>query len=43
MNALLEVETRIKRLHFDLLVRIKNTLTADQQSKLARLRARPPV
>ena len=43
MSALLEVETRIKRLHFDLLVRIKNALTPDQQAKLARLRARFPV
>jgi Spy/CpxP family protein refolding chaperone len=42
IDALLEVESRIKRLHFELLVRIRNTLTPEQQAKLSRLRARPP-
>lgn len=42
IGALLDVESQIKRLHFELLVRIRNVLTPEQQAKLTRLRARPP-
>lgn len=42
MSRVLEKEGEIKRAHLELLVRIKNLLTPDQQAALDRLRATTP-
>jgi Spy/CpxP family protein refolding chaperone len=41
LDRILDLERRIKKLQFSLLVRIKNTLTVSQLEKLERLRAQP--
>jgi Spy/CpxP family protein refolding chaperone len=41
LDRILDLERRIKKLQFSLLVRIKNTLTASQLEKLDTLRAQP--
>jgi Spy/CpxP family protein refolding chaperone len=38
LDKLLNIENEIKRLHIGLLIRIKNTLTAEQQAQLRELR-----
>lgn len=38
-SEVLERESEIKRVHLELLVRLKNLLTPEQQAELARLRA----
>jgi len=38
MGGVLDLEKRIKEAHLELLVRVKNALTADQQAELRRLR-----
>lgn len=42
MTVLLDVESKIKLLHFELLLKIKNQLTPEQQGKLTRLRVQIP-
>ena len=41
LDRILDLERRIKKLQFSLLVRIKNTLTPSQLEKLEKLRALP--
>ena len=41
LDRILDLERRIKKLQFSLLVRIKNTLSASQIEKLDKLRAQP--
>jgi Spy/CpxP family protein refolding chaperone len=41
LDRILDLERRIKKLQFSLLVRIKNTLSVSQLEKLERLRAQP--
>ena len=38
LGSTLELEKRIKEAHLEMLIRIKNLLTADQQTELIRLR-----
>ena len=38
LNHILDVERRVKRLQFQLMIRIKNTLTAEQQQQLRAIR-----
>ena len=40
MGEILDIEGEIKRRHLELLIRIKNVLTAEQQDELTRLRDR---
>ncbi len=40
MGEVLDIESEIKRRHLELLIRIKNVLTAEQQDELTRLRER---
>ena len=40
MSAVLDIESEIKRRHLELLIRIKNVLTPEQQDQLTRLRER---
>jgi hypothetical protein len=41
LDRILDLERRIKKLQFSLLVRIKNTLSVSQLEKLDKLRAQP--
>jgi Spy/CpxP family protein refolding chaperone len=41
LDRILDLERRIKKLQFSLLVRIKNTLSVSQLEKLEKLRAQP--
>ncbi len=41
-DRLMDLETRIKRRHLTLMIRIKNVLTPDQQKRLRELREREP-
>ncbi len=42
MDSVLETEKQIKQAHLEMLIRIKNLLTAEQQGRLEELRRRPP-
>ncbi len=42
LDKLLRIEAEIKRIHFSLLVHIKNTLTPEQQSQLAEAKKQRP-
>lgn len=42
VDEVLGVEREVKRAHMTLLIQIKNTLSADQQAKLAAARGGPP-
>ncbi|MGH9804752.1 MAG: Spy/CpxP family protein refolding chaperone [Candidatus Acidiferrales bacterium] len=43
LDQVLEIENRIKRLQLSLMVRIKNSLTPEQQARLRELRPRAPT
>lgn len=43
LDKVLEAERRIKRAQMGLMVRIKNKLTSEQQTRLRELRPRPPA
>jgi Spy/CpxP family protein refolding chaperone len=42
VDEVLSVEREVKRAHMTLLIQIKNTLSAEQQAKLAAARGAPP-
>ena len=42
LDQVLNVEREVKRAHIGLLIKLKNTLTAEQQAKLASHREHPP-